>query len=284
MTKLSWAMGLSLFAVALPAIAEDAVALKYRFSAGQVLRYQGKQNTTIESTVSGTTQKFTSETNSLREWRVIGVDEKGNARLSMTIVRVHVEAKGPDGKKLSFDTEKDGEQSPLAVVVGTPLVEVILSPTGQVVEIVESKSAAAGPFVAHVRTLLFPMPPKDVAPGTRWQHDLTLPVPAPMGKFDQVRVRQTFGLEKVANSVATINLESAPAEEIKDRALMGRIAQFLPSGRVELDLSRGVLRSLELTLDQKVSDFAGKDSVMQVTGSYSEVLKDDVAGVSTGRQ
>jgi hypothetical protein len=91
-------------------------------------------------------------------------------------------------------------------------------------------------------------------------------------------------LEKVVDSIAQINLATSTAEEINDRSRLGSIAQYLPSGRIELDLSRGVVRSVDQTIDQTVKDFAGSDSVMRVTGKYREVLKDDVAGSNRNRR
>jgi hypothetical protein len=283
MTKSAWIIGFGFVTAGLPTLADDAVTLKYRYSPGQVLLYDGKQSLTVESTVAGATQKFASETVSTREWRVLGVDGKGNARLAMTIVRAKVDATGADGRKIAFDSEKDGENNPLASIVGKPLVEVTLSPAGQVLEIGESKVAGAGQFVAHIRTLLYVLPATAVAPGATWQYDLQLPLPPPLGKGEQVRLRQAFQLDKVAESVATINLASGLAEEIKDKARVAAIAQFLPSGKIELDLSRGVVRSVDLTIDQEVTEFAGIDSMMHVTGSYREVLRDDVAA-SPGRK
>ncbi len=273
-------LGLSLLAT-LPAAAEEPVTLKYHFTKGKVLRYDGKHAMTVESTVSGTTRKLESQTNSLREWRVISVDEKGNARLALTLVRAQVEATSPDGQRIAFDSEKDGSKGPLSAVVGKPLVEVVLSPSGQVIELGQATTPAAGQFTAYLRTQLIPLPATPVAAGATWQQDLVLPVP---GRDDKIRIRQSFRLERVTNSVATINLESALAEEIKDRAIVERIAQFLASGRIELDMTRGVIRNLELTHDQKVTDFAGADSVVRVVGSYRETLKDDVAGTDSKRQ
>jgi hypothetical protein len=249
-----------------------------------VLRYDGKQAMKVESTVSGTTQKLTYQISALREWKVVDVDDQGNARIAITIVRAQVDATNPDGTKLAFDTEKAGNEGPLAAVVGKPLVEVKLSPTGQVLDVQQTQAAAAGQFVALARTLFYPVPPVSVKPGTVWQHDLDLPLPPPLGNGETVRIRQTFRLEKLADSVATINLQSTTAEEIKDKARLARIAQFLPSGRIELDLSRGVLRTTDLKLDHTVNDFAGADSVQHVTGSQRETLRDEIAGSPTRAQ
>jgi hypothetical protein len=283
MAKFMAALGLSL-AFAIPAVADEPVALVYRYSPGQVLRYEGKRTMTVESTVSGTTQKFSSETESLREWRVISVDRKGNARMSMSIVRVKVNATEPNGKTLKFDTNTDDGTGPLSAIIGKPLLEVTLSPSGQVVDLSQSQAESAGSFVANVRTMLFQIPPSPVAVGTGWQVDLELPMPPPLGPAEKMRLRQTFRLEKVTDSVAQINLATSTAEEITDRSRLGSIAQYLPSGRIELDLSRGVIRSVEQTIDQTVKDFAGTGSEMRVTGNYREVLKDDVAGGGPNRK
>lgn len=277
------ALGLSL-ALAGAATADDRTLLVYRFSPGQVLQYEAKRNMTVESTVSGTTQTFSSRTESLREWRVIRVDPKGNARLEMSLLRIKVDATEPNGRELKFDTADPAQAGPLAEITGKPLVELTLTPSGQVVDLSESGVESAAAFVAHVRTLLFPVPPSPIAVGSGWQMDLELPMPPPLGPAEKMRLRQTFRLEKVADSVAQINLTTKTAEEINDRARLGSIAQYLPSGRIELDLSRGVIRSVEQTLDQTVRDFAGAESVMKITGNYREVLKDDVAGSRSNRR
>lgn len=285
MNRFSWMFGLGLFAWTLPALAEDAVTLKYRFSPGQVLRYEGTQIMKGESSVSGTKREFNAQTAWVREWRVLGIDEMGNARLSLSILSARVETTAPDGSKIAFDTEQEDPNNPLRAVVGKPLVEVVLSPFGKIVEIGEAQRPGAGQFLAFLRTQLYALPGEAVAAGAAWQNDVSLPLPAPLGQEgESIRIRQSFRLEKVADSVATINFASGPAEEIKDRARLAAIAQFLPGGKLELDLSRGVLRRVELTLDQKVSDFAGSGSQMQVTGSYREVLQAEVAGKPAGRK
>jgi hypothetical protein len=283
MTRFAWTLGFFLIALARAVAADDAVTLKYQYTAGQVLRYEGKHSMTVESTVGGKTQKLESRTNSVREWRVLNVDEKGNARLALTIIQAQVEAATPDGQRIAFDTEKD-EKTPMAGIIGKPLVEVVLSPSGQVVELGPPKHAAAGQFVANLRTQIVPFPPYPIAVGTAWQQELTLPLPPPVDRDEKIRVRQTFKLEKVKDSIATINLQSTLAEEIKDRTIVERIAQFLPSGRIELDLSRGLVRTIDMVLEQKVTDFAGADSVMTVTGSDREELKESVAGVEPKRK
>jgi hypothetical protein len=283
MAKWLCALGFCL-GLGIPTTSDDVVLLAYRYSPGQVLRYEGKRSMTVESTVSGTTQKFSSDTESLREWRIIGVDTKGNARLVMSILRVKVDATEPNGKSLKFDTATDEEPGPLASIIGKPLLELTLSPSGQVLDVSQADSDAVGAFVSNVRTLLFPVPPTPIAVGTGWQVDLELPMPPPLGPNEKMRLRQTFRLEKIADSVAQINLATTTVEEINDRSRLGSIAQYLPSGRIELDLSRGVVRSVEQTIDQTVKDFAGSDSVMHVTGKYREVLKDDVAGSAPKRR
>jgi hypothetical protein len=260
------------------------VALVYRYSPGQVLKYESTRTMSIESTVTGMTQKFTSETQSQREWRVVGVDAKANARIVMSILWVKVNATEPNGKVIKFDTAEGDAPTQLKEIIGQPLVEVTLSPSGQVLDISQSRSDVAGPFVATVRTLIFPMPPTPVVVGTGWQMDQELPMPPPLGPTEKMRLRQTFRLEKVVDSIAQINLATSTAEEINDRSRLGSIAQYLPSGRIELDLSRGVVRSVDQTIDQTVKDFAGSDSVMRVTGKYREVLKDDVAGSNRNRR
>src|SRR5262245_57793058 len=132
---------------------QTPVTLQYKFTAGQVLRYDGSQVINVESTVSGTKQNFTSNTSSRREWKVLEVDGNGNATLAMTIAYIRVEATTPDGKKVAFDTQQKDSQHPFASVVGRPIVQVKLSPSGQVLGIQETESKAAGQFIAHIRTL-----------------------------------------------------------------------------------------------------------------------------------
>jgi len=280
--RLAKSLTLAVVVCTATARADDTVLLRYKYSPGQVLQYEGKQTMMVESTVAGTTRKLDSATNSVRQWRVLSVDAQGNARLSLSLIRAQVDATTPDGKKIAFDTERDAN-SPLADVVGMPLVEVVLSPAGQVVSFGQPKTPAAGHFAAYLRTVLFPMPAQPVKVGATWQHELTLPLPPPVGRDESVRIRQAFRLEKLTESIATINLESTLAEEVKDQAVMERVAQFLPKGRFEFDLPRGVVRSLELNVDQKVTEFAGKGSQMTVAGSERMTLTSIVAGKESDR-
>jgi hypothetical protein len=256
--------------------ADDAVTLRLRLTAGQVLRYEAKHVIDMESTVSGSTQTFKSETSSIREWKVLEVEPSGAARLELTILEVRVDAKTPDGKKFAFDTKKEPNH-PLAGMVGKPMVELKLSPSAQILDLRDKGGPAASQFAGHVRALVYGFPTTPIRPGATWQQDIDLPLPQPSGEADEVRVRQTLRLEKVGDATATINLRTAPAEEIKDKTILERLAQFLPSGWIEVDLSSGIVRSQELALDQTVTDFAGPDSTMHVTGSYHERLINEVA-------
>ena len=269
---------LGLEVCSLAVTADDTVSLKYQLKPGQVLRYDTRQSLSVTSTITGASQEFRSETRALRVWKVLAVNEKGNARLAMSIERVRVEATRGGEKKISYDSEIPDQKGPLGDIVGRPLLEVTISPFGQVIEVGEPLVPEAGQFVANVRLLIYPVPPQPIVAGTGWQTDLELPVPT-LGTNEKVRLRQTYRLEKLSDPVAAINLVTSFAEEIKDKARLTALMQFLPAGKIEFDISRGVVRSVDLKLDQKVTEFAGSDSVMQVTGSYGEVLREEIAGV-----
>ena len=272
--KCKYFLGFALALLSLPGSleAQSPTVLKYTFQTGQVWRFQSVQTVRIESTVSGTKQEFSSQTRALREWKVQNVDAQGNAQLTVTIVEAQVQAQMPDGKKIEFDTEDNSKPTPLDEVVGRPLAEIQLSPSGQILNLRQSGSTAAGPFLAHLRTLIYPLPDRPIGVGASWQQELPLPLPPPLGTGEQVMLRQTLQLEKVEGGIATINLRTTPAEEMKDKQLLARIAQFMPSGRIEFDVTRGLVRNQELILDHVVNEFAGAESTMVVSGTHHEKL------------
>ena len=166
-------------------------------------------------------------------------------------------------------------------MVGRPLVEATLSPSGQISNVKELQPNVGSQFSSNIRTLICPFPESPIVPGTDWQQDINLPLPE--GTNETVKLTQTYHFEKEDASVVTINLETAPAEAIADKNTMVRVAQFLPSGQIKFDLSTGFLRSQNLKLSQTVDQFAGEGSVMRVTGVYTERLIDVVAS-SDARQ
>jgi hypothetical protein len=255
---------------------DAAITLRYSYKSGQAYRYEVRQSLTWESTLAGSKQVSQVETRTVREWRATATDAGGNARLTLTILRLQIDAALPDGSKRVVDSDKDGAH-PLAAVVGKPVLDVTLNPSGRILALQPRQGSGTEQLAAHVRVLAVPLPAAPVTAGTRWQNDFELVMPPPVGSGEKYTARHIVQVEKLDGTRATLNMQAVLTEEIKERATLARLAQFLPQGKIEFDAARGLMIRQDLMLDQTITDFAGKDSSVRIRGTYQEQLVESVA-------
>ncbi len=260
-------------ALAQIADAQQGVVLRYKFSAGQTIRYGGEHVMRIEATAGDSTQTAKTQTKFLRQWTVQQVDADGTATLVMSIERVQVDASMPDGNRIAFDTDKETD-TPASGMVKRPLVQVRLRPNGQVAELKEAAGGGWSQFISGVKLLFCPFPTVPITAGTAWQRELEVRLPGSASA--KVKLRQTFRLEQLDGSSAVVSVNTEPAEQV-DPPLMAQVAQLLGNGKFLFDVQNGLLKSQNTSVQQVVQGYAGSDSQMQVVGQFSESLLDPAA-------
>lgn len=272
-----WLPCLLLLLLPSPALCEETAKhlLRYKLQAGETLRWEVDQRSSVRNTMEGTTQEAQTKTVSLKAWKVTDVLPSGEIELLNLVERVRMENKLPDRATMVFDSTEGKDPPPgfedAAKAVGVPLSLVRLTPRGEVVKHdVKHHQPAADPHEAIALVL----PEGPIAVGNSWTTPQDVNVKMQEGGTKAIKCRRKQTLESVKNGVATIKTEfqvlSTTTPEID-----AQLAQRLVSGTVRFDVERGRVLSQQLDVDRRVLGFAGASSSMHLKTRLVEQLVEE---------
>ncbi|MCA9082000.1 MAG: hypothetical protein KDA58_15670 [Planctomycetaceae bacterium] len=270
--------------------ADEGVLLRYRFQAGQVVRYSVTMRDEYTIQVGAASDEPYTEQNSVKQYRVLQVNDDGSARLELKLESAKLTVVN-EGQTREFDSSANNNQDPvfasLQNMLGKPHLQATASPLGMLSELKLLIGAKETPYeVSHSALDAFvPLPETPVAVGASWREDLEFPVRVTETLTKQVKAQRRFHLLSIENGQATIQYEtkiispvSEPDEEIQ---LIRRPTRCT----LVLDLERGVMVSKTVTLDNTVTNFGGGPSVMTLKQVHKEQLLEQVAqGETATRQ
>src|SRR3990170_5723469 len=103
-----------------PARAEDAkkepaaedkdapkYTLRYKFKAGEVVRYEVEHRASVRTTIDEVTDEALTKTESTKAWKIIDVLPDGVIELTLVVERVHMRNRLPDRDEMQYDSEKE---------------------------------------------------------------------------------------------------------------------------------------------------------------------------------
>jgi hypothetical protein len=253
---------------------DDATAnyeLRYKFAPSETVRWRVEHRSTIRTTIQGTTKTAESYTESVKVWRVTGVDGDGNATFEHLVERVKMRQKNSGAQEVAWDSATDAEAPPVfasaASSVGVVLTEIQLSPQGQVLDRNDQQVGASDPD----RPMTVRLPAQAVAVGESWMEprDVKLAVE---GQVHTVKTRQRCTLESVADGVATIKVETQILTPVQNPAVEAQLIQHKTNGFVRFDITAGRIVSQQFDLDEGVVGFNGDQSSLHCRIRFTEEL------------
>ena len=255
--------------------------LRYKFKAGEVLRYEVDQRTRVRNTMEGTTQEAQTKTVSLKAWKVIDVTPSGEIEFINLVEKVRMQNKLPDRAEMVYDSTEGKNPPPgfedAAKAVGVPLSSIRMSPRGEVIERdIKHHQPASDP---HEMIVLL-LPAKPVAIGASWTQPQEITVKLQEGGVKTIKARRKMKLKSVANGVAVIETEFQVLSPTSP-AIDGQLAHRIVKGTVRFDIKAGRILSQELTGDRRVLGFAGPSSSMRLETKLNERIKIGPAEVAS---
>ena len=277
----------ALLAVALAAAADAGATLRFRFGKGDVYDYNSRLDTQTEFTLpDGQSQKIGAVLSQRKRWRVLEVDDDGNAVLELTIPRILYRQVAPDGAKSDFDSaapEKAGKGIAAETVVelgkmtAGPVLRVKLAPTGKVLAF-----KGLGPVERNDGRLPFHvvLPAEEVEKGSQWKRPrpVVLEVPAEdltaaeesltIAGFQQCEIRS---LEPTAATIAV----GHGWDDLPPRpAVRQRVLPFWTQGKVTFDPFAGVLLGADFSAQHTLDGFFGAGTSYSYTSRLVETRVD----------
>jgi hypothetical protein len=249
--------------------------LRYKFALGETMRYEVKQSTSLRTSMENTTQRNASQTESVKVWKVTDVLPTGEIEFIHLVESVKMSNEGTNQPKRSFDSTSS-EPPPTgfeaaARAIGTPLVQVRISPSGKIVAREQKAPQQEAP--AEDMPITLELPEQAIRLGERWSHSYDVPVKKASGAEVKIRTRRLCRLRQVKNNVATIDVEYQILTPV-DATLRSQIIDRLTKGTVRFDMERGRVIQQTHEVDRREVGFAptNQASSMHLTARTTERL------------
>jgi hypothetical protein len=273
---------LSLFIAGRVAVADGDTTyqLAYHFEPNQFLHYE--QFDRVELTTQNANNKTLAvqQTQTLKSYRIVSVDEDGGAIIEPMIERVRMASKTADQTMVGYDSTKDevipkGYEN-LAGTIGRPLARFHLTPTGRLVKVtllvkdVPKKFIEAAEKTDPSINFLVVLPENPVKAGDKWKEKFETRVSVGNKLTQDLGLIRVFELASVENDIATIRFRTSVRTAVNDPEILRQIIQQTPSGTVEFDLKAGRILNRSLQIDEKVIGAFGAQTLLHARGEVNE--------------
>jgi hypothetical protein len=266
--------------------ADDATyLLVYKFNSGQFLHYELSDRAELTTQTANNLTRAIQETQCLKSYRIVSVDESGNATLEPVVEHVRMASTTGEKAIVGYDSTKD-EVVPrgfenLAGTIGRPLARFQFAPNGRLIKVtllvddVPKSFSEAAERTDPAINFLVVFPEQAVKVGEKWSEKFDTKVTvASVGSQVQreLGLIRVFELVKVEDEIATIQFRTSPRIPINEPDILRQIVQQTPSGTIEFDLKNGRLLLRSLKIDEKVIGAFGAQTLLDAQGAMTERL------------
>ena len=259
----------------------EPVLLRYRFERGQFVHYEVSSKSKMILQAKQEVQTISESRSTRKHYRVVSVDDDGNAVLEPVIDHVLMEAQSDGHKPVVFDSDSSGpvpsQFSTVSKTVGQVLVRVRYTSRGEVDEVLpvtaDSKAKAKD---EESHKFLIAFPEDEISPGEHWDDDFKVKVSV-AGEFKKpiyksITIRRRYTLESIDGDVARISFATYPLSVDRDPHIRMQLVQRSLTGDVEFDLKTGVIRKWSSSGSGQVFNPFGPSSSAQASSSNVERL------------
>lgn len=261
---------------------EQAVQLKYKFQPGQFVNYEVSDHVRLVTQQGGNAFESLTRNDSSKHFRVVSVDDDGAALLEPIIDRIRMSAKLHDQPLVEFDSARDKVAPPKfqrhMETVGKPLARFQFAAHGELLSVrlidnnVPKATTAAAAKADPKMNFLIPLPTEPVSVGHRWKQKFDEPISVGQGLIQQIPMLRQYELTSTSDGIATIKFKTSILALLNDPKIQGQLAQQTPSGTIEFDIERGLIRSRKSVTKETVVNAFGQQTLLQVTSESSEKL------------
>ena len=254
-------------------VREQTYDLHYKMAPGENVRWKIVQLQTVETKIRGTESVAKMRSVSKKLWRVSGVDAAGNITFAHTVESADMWSSLSGQDEVRYNSEKD-ETAPeayaeVAKSIGKPMAPITMNRYGRLVHRDEKQKGFQAPGLGDFAV---PLPEEPVKVGASWQTQEDVKVRVDTTRFQSIKTRQVYTLEKVEAGLATIDVRTELLTPVNDPKVESQLIQRLTHGTIKFDVDAGRLISKQLDLDKTVIGFSGAESSMSYLARFTEEL------------
>lgn len=264
-----------------PALAPGQYLLRYRFRAGEELRWAVEHLAMVRTTINGSTQVAETDSKSVKVWKVTSVTADGQATFVHSVAKLEMRQRLTGRQEVSYNSETDREP-PLgfqdaARCVGVPLTEVTVDPRGTILRRTEKLERPG----FQPTQMLVPLPEEPVTVGHVWNFPYEVEARDRDCHVKQIKVRDQMTLVDVRGGVAQIRIVTQVLSPVNDPAIEVQLVQGTSDGTLELELASGRILARKSDLDKHVHGFQGEASSLHYQTRFTEKLTAGEASVAS---
>jgi len=257
--------------------ADEGYLLRYKFQPGMFIHLEIRDQNEILAEYNNRTQKHSNTAVTWKHYRVISVDENGQAVLEMLNDRVTMEWKFDENPAETIDTANPGANpnpkfQPVMDSTGKPLARTEVNARGELVKL--TPLVAEIPATAEASNFLVVFPEGSVKVGAQWKETFETPVTVGKNLKQNVSMIREYTLSKVDGNRAHIKLRVQPKGYPGDPQLEMQLMQRLITAEIVFDLERGLILSQHNRVDHAVINPLGPGSKVSAVGDYLLKLTD----------
>ncbi len=261
--------------------------LRYKFRPNQFVHYTVEHVSTFTSHYPAGKEVAYNETQTQKHFRVVAIDERGNATLELMIDRVKMTARFNEGEKVVFDSQDTTKRPPqfqhVMNSVGKPTARFKFAPHGKLLKVVSSiapQQDACGQGAAQQkeaandasRNFLVVFPEEPIQVGDEWKDRIQACVNVTKKLKKQITLQRRYRLESVKAPLATISLRTSVLTPVNEPMIRAQLIQREPKGTIVFDIEQGRIVSRELKIDKVVVGAAGPKSSIRAVSLRREKL------------
>ena len=271
--------------------------LRYKFHPNQFVHYTVEHVSTLTSHYPAGKEVVFNETQTQKHFRVVAVDEGGNATLELMIDRVKMTARFNDSEKVVFDsqdtTKRPRQFQHVMNSIGKPTAQFKFAPDGKLLKIVSSIAPQQDPSAQGTaqqkkaaidasRNFLVVFPEEPIQVGDEWKDRIQVCVNVTNKLTKLVTLQRRYRFDSVKASLATISLRTSVLTPIKNPMIRVQLIQREPKGTIVFDIEQGRMVSRELKIDRVVVGAAGPKSSIRAVSLRREKLTNGPAIAQKG--
>lgn len=257
--------------------------LRYRFKAGETIRWQVEHRARVTTTVSGSTQTAETLSRSIKVWRVkeLAAAPQPAVIFEHLVENVEMRQKISGREEVVYNSATDvvppaGFEA-AAQSVGVVLARVTMDLRGVIVK----REGDATTEAEAQSPLTIPLPEGDVPVGHTWYAPSETTVKLSSGESRVIKLRQRCTLAEVRDGIAKIEVESQVITPIREEPeIEAQLVQRQSAGELQFDLKAGRLLAQRLELDKRVVGFSGEQSSLHYVTRFTEDLVPAIPTVS----
>lgn len=263
-------------AIPSPVAAEEddgGLLLRYRFQPGEAVSTQVAHRAVTETTINGTTQSVETATDSIKTWRVTGINGEGQTTIEHAVDNVTMTSRAAGQQPTRWQSDSETPPPPgyegVRLSLGKPLSRLTIDRCGRVMsrrDLFPSPPSNTGDL------MVVPLPDEPVHEGSTWTIPGEIVVDVPGGPRKSIRTRLRYEVAGIREPVVLIDVDTTVLTPVDDPRIEARLLERIWDGRIEFDAVAGRILSRSASIDRRVIGFHGPRSSVRYQASREEKL------------